>query len=335
MGIRLANGRKKSGGSSGSKGKKKGGRRSGKRTWLWPAIILGILLLTLAATYFVLSPRPVQKKLPPPIQTGRGPEPPIHYEETGQAPDVAILNHSDKKHGSPPSATTARPAEKPAATDLPLVAIVIDDMGYQDKTGEELLDLDLDLTFAFLPHGPHTGQMVAEARQRGRDILLHFPMEAADQKWDPGPGAVTLEMSRAQIRKTFAENLRLVPLAQGINNHMGSRFTQNQEAMRDFLELVRDRRLFFLDSMTSQSSVGYSLAREMGIKTTRRNVFLDNVRERGPIVAQIEKLLTVADKQGWAVGIGHPYPQTLDALRHARSEILRRARLVGVGRLVH
>ena len=331
----MANGRKKAGGNRRPKGKKKTGGRSGKHSWLWPAIVLGILLLTLTAAFVVLVLRPYQNNKASQARVDLGTEPPIHYEEKGQTPEVAILNNSGKKHDVPPSSIPARPENKPSAADLPPIAIVIDDMGYQLKTGEELLDLDLDLTFAFLPHGPHTEQLAARAKKRGRDILLHFPMEPADQKCDPGPGAVTISMSRAQIGKILAENLRLVPLALGINNHMGSRFTQNQEAMQNFLELVRARHLFFLDSMTSQSSVGYFLAREMGVKTTRRNVFLDNVRETGPITEQIEKLLKVADKQGWAVGIGHPYPQTFAALRGARKEILRRVRMVGVSELVH
>lgn len=327
----MAKGRKK---PTGKGKKKKGGGRSTIRSWFWPAVVIGILLQTLVATFVIVVLRPNAIKLPPPVEVSRGSEPPIHYEEKGQGPEVVTLENSGKKHG-PPASAVARPADKSISGDLPLVAIVIDDMGYQQKLDEELLLLDLNLTFAFLPHGPLSVHQADRARLLGRDVLLHFPMEAADQKWDPGPGAITLEMSREQIRSTFEDNLRLVPLALGINNHMGSRFTQNHEAMQDFLELVRDRHLFFLDSMTSQSSVGYFLAREMGIKATRRNVFLDNVREQESITEQIRKLLAVAAKHGWAVGIGHPYPQTLAALRGARTEILGRARLVGVSKLVH
>ncbi len=327
----MANGRKK---TTGKKGKKKVGGRAVKRSWVWPAIVVGILLLTLTATFAVVFLRPFEKDLPPKVEVGLGHEPPIQYEESGREPAVATLDNSGKKHG-PASLPLVRSDKKGNAGKLPQIAIVIDDMGYQKERGEDLLALDLNLTFAFLPYGPLTGRQAAQARSLGRDVLLHFPMEAADQKWDPGPGTITLNMNREQLRKIFEENLGRVPMALGINNHMGSRFTQNLPSMRDFFELVRKHRLFFLDSMTTQSSLGYSLGREMGIKTTRRQVFLDNVRETGPITGQIRELLKIAGKQGWAVGIGHPYPQTLEALRGARVEILGRARVVGVSKLVH
>jgi hypothetical protein len=326
----LANGRKK---ASGKNGKRKGGGRSGKRSWFL-VIVIGILLQTLVAAFVIVILRPFEKDLSPPAEGSRGSGPPIHYEENGQGPTVAILDDSSKQKG-PRSSSSARPGARTGAGDLPLVAIVIDDMGYQQKLGDDLLALELDLSFAFLPHGPLSVSQAARAKRLGRDVLLHFPMEAADQKWDPGPGAITLDMNREQLRAILDENLRRVPLALGINNHMGSRFTQNHEAMQDFLELVRERHLFFLDSMTSQSSVGYFLAREMGIKTTRRQVFLDNVRDQELITAQIRELLKIARKEGWAVGIGHPYPQTLAALREARADILGRARVVGVAELVH
>lgn len=120
----------------------------------------------------------------------------------------------------------------------------------------------------------------------------------------------------------------------GINNHMGSRFTRDGRAMGDFMTLVRGSGLFFVDSLTSPASVGYSLAREMGVKTGRRQVFLDNVREEAQITAQLHQLLAIAERQGGAIGIGHPYPQTLAALRAASPEIRARARMVAVGQLV-
>lgn len=313
---------------------KRGSRKSKKRSWLWRLIVAGILLQTLVAVVIFVFLRPAGKEPGPPVEVGQGREAPIPYEEDGLVPEVATLDTPGKKHGPGQAEKPAKPRPETGDTSLPMIAIVIDDMGYQQQLGEELLRLRLDLTFAFLPHAPHSGQLADQARRQGRDILLHFPMEAVDQKWDSGPGTVNLDMSRARLRTVFEENLRQVPLAVGINNHMGSRFTQNHEAMRDFLELVAEYRLFFLDSMTSQSSIGFSLAREMGIKTARRQVFLDNVRERGAIVKQIGELLEVARKQGTAVGIGHPYPQTLEALRATRTEIQGRARVVGVSRLV-
>ncbi len=329
----MANGRKK---SAGKGGKKKGGRRPGRRSWLGPVIVVGILLQTVVAAFVILVLRPAQRPAPPrpPAPVSRNGEPPIHFEEKGGAPAVLLQEGAAKKPVATRPAEPARPQEG-RRDKRPLIALVIDDMGYQQKVDGELLQLNLNLSFAFLPYGPLTPHLSARARRLGHDVLLHFPMEPDDPKWDPGPGAVTLAMDRAQLHRIFDADLARVPAAIGINNHMGSRFTQNEDAMRDFLELVREHHLFFLDSMTSSASIGYPLAQEMGVKTARRHVFLDNVREPAAITAQIRQLLKVARRQGWAVGIGHPYPQTLEALRHDRGEILRQVRMVGISQLVH
>lgn len=260
---------------------------------------------------------------------GGGSEPPISYEETSVLADPAI---NKPQRGKGPQAPAV--VEKESDAKRPLVAIVIDDMGHNEKICEALIDLDLDLSFAFLPFGPHTTKQAARASRQGHDVLLHFPMEAADPKWKPGAGNVTIAMAPADIRRIFAANLASVPSAIGINNHMGSRFTQNDRAMRYFMASVRGSGLFFLDSRTSRNSVGFSLAQEMAVKTAKRDVFLDNVRDPKKIIIQLHELLDVAKRHGFAVAIGHPYPETLQALREYKGELLRRAEVVGVGALV-
>lgn len=315
-------------------GKNRGGGRSGKGRFLRILLILGLLATTLVAAFVLLILRPYENRPPTTDRSGKIKPPAIHYEEGGGPPNPPMSAATGRKGGAagktPPTAGPER-----GDRELPWLAIVIDDMGYQQKLDEELLQLNLNLSFAFLPHGPHTLEQAEQARRLGREVLLHLPMEPSDRRWDPGPGALTLAMPAAERAAVFARDLAMVPRAVGINNHMGSRFTGDREAMGEFLALVRDRQLFFLDSVTTADSLGYSLAREMGVKTGRRQIFLDNVREQAEITGQIRELLAVADRQGWAVGIGHPYPQTLEALRAARPEILSRARLVGVSHLVH
>lgn len=314
--------------------KNKGGGRSGNGKLFRVLLVLGLLVVTLGAAFVLLVLRPYENQPRAPAKTGKSKTPIIQYEEGGGPAKLPGPEITGKKGGAagkiPPVSGPERDGREP-----PYVAIVIDDMGYQQKLDEELLHLNLNLSFAFLPHGPHTTEDAGLARKLGREVLLHLPMEPTDPRWDPGPGAVTLAMSSAERAEVFAQNLALVPQAVGINNHMGSRFTADRAAMREFLTLVRDHRLFFLDSVTASDSLGYSLAREMGVKTGRRQVFLDNVRNQARITGQIRELLAVAERQGWAIGIGHPNPQTLEALRAAGPEILSRARLVGVSQLVH
>lgn len=315
-------------------GKNKGGGRSGKGKFFRILLVLGLLVATLVAAFVLLILRPYENRPRAPIRAGKVKTPLPHYEEGGGPPKPAGPEAPGQKGGPARPPTPGAGLER-GERELPLLAIVIDDMGYQQQLDEDLLHLNLNLSFAFLPYGPHTTEQAELAHRLGREVLLHLPMEPADHRWDPGPGALTLAMGSAERAEVFAQDLARVPLAVGINNHMGSRFTSDRAAMQEFLGLARDRHLFFLDSLTSRDSLGYALAREMGVKSGRRQVFLDNVRDQAKITGQIRELLVDAERQGWAVGIGHPYPQTLAALRAAGPEISRRVQLVEVSRLAH
>jgi hypothetical protein len=142
-------------------------------------------------------------------------------------------------------------------------------------------------------------------------------------------------MDPETVRRVLLQDLQAVPNAIGINNHMGSRFTASSQAMRILLTLVRERDLFFLDSVTASQSVGYDLAQEMGIKAARRTVFLDNDQNPDKIRAQLDLLVRLAGEHGQAVGIGHPYPATVEALRKYQSQLRSRTEMVGLSRLVH
>jgi hypothetical protein len=123
-------------------------------------------------------------------------------------------------------------------------------------------------------------------------------------------------------------------MAIGINNHMGSLFTENETAMRTLLEVIRANNLFFMDSITSSKSVGYDLARSMGIKTARRHIFLDNEHENKKVTSQLMKLMAMAEEHDLAIGLAHPYPSTFAALKEHADLFGTRVRLVGISELV-
>lgn len=309
--------------------KKKGAARPGKNKLRLVLAIAGGVLVALTGLFILNGLQPETSPPPPALEDFVG-APPIVYEEEMSVPETPPGVGKGEK-----SRVAGGREKAPVKEKLPRVAIVIDDMGYQQKTCEGLLDLNLNLSFAFLPFGPYTEKQAAEAKRRGRNVLLHFPMEPADPGAEPGPGAVTIAMNRQQISRIFKENLASVPSAAGINNHMGSRFTQNAGAMRDFMTSVRASGLFFLDSRTSQNTVAYFTAQEMGVRSAKRDVFLDNVRDRKKIIIQLRKLLGTAQRHGMAIGIGHPYPETLAALKEFSGEMLGQVEVVGVGELVN
>ena len=202
------------------------------------------------------------------------------------------------------------------------VAIIIDDLGYNNGNAEELLKIDAPLTFSIFPHGPYSKSLAQKAHTMGRDVMLHLPMEPYEypQK-NPGNGALLLDMDNEKLLKKLEANIRSVPFIKGVNNHMGSKFTEDKQKMRVILNELEKRDLFFLDSRTSKNTVGYSIAKEMGIKVAERNIFLDNDQDLKSINAQIYKLAKLSLKIGSAIGIGHPHPATIKALEQMIPEL--------------
>lgn len=154
------------------------------------------------------------------------------------------------------------------------------------------------------------------AAQYGREVMVHLPMEPLNYPHhNPGKQALMLEMTENEIKSRTAYYLRKLPLAKGCNNHMGSAFTQVPHQMATVLEQISTHGLYFVDSLTSSNSVGAEQARKLQVPSVKRDVFLDNERDVEKITKQLTKLLRLAQKNGRAVGICHPYPETIAALR--------------------
>jgi polysaccharide deacetylase 2 family uncharacterized protein YibQ len=227
--------------------------------------------------------------------------------------------------------TPAEPAVPPI--QRPRVAIIIDDMGYHPTIGRGLLNLDLNLSFAFLPHSPFAGELTEIAFQKKRDILVHIPMEALGKQWDPGPGAIYLDTPAKQKKIILQQDLAAIPHAIGANNHMGSKLTANRQAMHLVLTELKTKDLFFIDSFTTAKSTGMDEAQKMGIRTNRRDIFLDNVQKTNTICVQLDKLIKKAKKNHQAIAIGHPYRSTLEALKKCSGK-LKQVKVVPVQDLI-
>jgi len=198
--------------------------------------------------------------------------------------------------------------------DTALISIIIDDLGYRLRDGERALALPGPLTFSFLPHTPHAHRLATLAHARGREIMLHLPMEAVNGN-APGPGGLTWEMGRSELIDTVRTNLASIPFVKGVSNHMGSRLTREPERMGWLMQALKPGDdLYFVDSRTTTETVAGRVAAENGIATLTRDVFLDSEASRLSIATQLSRLVAVARRQGTAVGIGHPYPETLQVL---------------------
>ncbi|MCU7795546.1 MAG: divergent polysaccharide deacetylase family protein [Candidatus Thiodiazotropha sp. (ex Myrtea spinifera)] len=193
------------------------------------------------------------------------------------------------------------------------IALIIDDLGNQKVSGKQALALPGPITYAFLPQTPFAWQLASEAHSLNKEVMLHLPMES-DFGNALGDGALTLDMSQADFLQTLKLNLASVPYVAGVNNHMGSLLTRDPTAMRWLMNGLREAGLYFIDSRTTDATVAETVARNQLIATARRHVFLDNVQDPSSVRTQLASLIELAREQGSAIGIGHPYPETLTVL---------------------
>ncbi len=203
----------------------------------------------------------------------------------------------------------------------PRIALIIDDIGFNRIRARAFLDIGVPMTYAVLPRLPLSSDLAEEIHERGRQVMLHQPMEPFDPGIDPGPGAVFVNDAPEKITATIEENLAQIPFAAGVNNHMGSRFTSSFEKMAQALPVIRDQGLFFVDSLTSGRSKGYPTACRLHMAAASRNVFIDNQPEESRVLRQMEQLLIHARRYGQAIGIGHPHPETSRAIGRFVSSI--------------
>lgn len=227
---------------------------------------------------------------------------------------------------------TAAESPQPA-----LIAIIIDDLGNQLAAGRRIIALPAPLTCAVMPHTTYGARLAREAHAAGKEVMLHLPMQPMEMERVAGPGEINLENSVLQLRRIVATDLRSVPHVVGVNNHMGSLITRHPGHMRWLMDaLVAHGDLFFIDSVTTPASVAYTAALESGVPAARRHVFLDNDPSQEQIAAQFERLKREARARGYAIGIGHPYSNTLDFLEQALPALQAdtQFRLVPVSRIV-
>ena len=202
-----------------------------------------------------------------------------------------------------------------ASADTPRVAIIIDDMGYHLANGRRAIQLPGPVSFSFLPGAPRARALAEQAHALGKDILLHLPLQAANDDAPPAPSEIHLDMSRERLGHTFDEALASVPHVIGVNSHRGSLLTRHPGHMQWLMEEIRDRdSLFFIDSYTHHESVALQIAVENNVEAIKRDVFLDPDPSPEVVEREFERLKELARKRGSALAIGHPYPATLDVL---------------------
>ncbi|MGB9428419.1 MAG: divergent polysaccharide deacetylase family protein [Gammaproteobacteria bacterium] len=210
---------------------------------------------------------------------------------------------------SAPACTAATPAAA-----HPVIAIIIDDLGNTLAEGRRAVELPGPVACAILPHTRYSVSLADLAHARGKEVLLHLPMQAMDGA-PLGAGGITLDMTQTEIRNTVRGDVAAVPHLVGVNNHEGSLISMHPGDLAWIMQTLRDHgHLFFVDSYTTADSIAYQIARENNLSAARRDVFLDDVNTEQAVQYQFNRLLEIARKKGFALAIGHPRPATLAVL---------------------
>lgn len=202
-----------------------------------------------------------------------------------------------------------------AAAEMPRVAIIIDDLGYHQANGRRAIGLPGPVSYSFLPGAPRARSLAEQAHARGRDVLLHLPLQAMAGQGRREPSEIHIDMSRERLGHVLGQALDSVPHAIGVNSHRGSLLTRHPGHMQWLMEAIGARDgLFFVDSYTHHDSVALQIARETGVPAVRRDVFLDPDPSPATVAREFERMKRLARQRGQVVAIGHPYAATLELL---------------------
>jgi polysaccharide deacetylase 2 family uncharacterized protein YibQ len=252
-------------------------------------------------------------------------------DEDAYSESVQMINQNDYVRGLE-EMNVSGPDDKMAR---PKIALIVDDLGYDPKIAISFLKLDLSLSLSVLPSAPFTDLIVREVNKTERELMVHLPMEPKGYpSVDPGPGALLIRMTEPEIQRILDQDLKQISGARGVNNHMGSLFTENRGKMELILRELKRRNLFYVDSWTTSGTVGFKVAKEVGVPAGKRNVFLDNELSAKSIERQMERLFNVARRSGSAIGILHPHEETLEVLKAYQSRMKTEFDVVSVSDLV-
>jgi len=209
----------------------------------------------------------------------------------------------------------------------PRIAIVLDDWGRSMANLSVLYEIKRPITISVLPDLKYSKRIASDAGKRGYEVLLHLPLESKGGRYAE-PGTICCAMSEKEILWRFGKALESVPGASGVNNHQGSKATENRHVMGTVLPQIKKEGLFFLDSFTTSKSICPEICSQIGLRSAKRNVFLDTPESKlkgkeleDYIRRQLRQLGDEAISKGWAIGIGHDRKVTLKVIKDMVPEL--------------
>ncbi|MBF0209359.1 MAG: divergent polysaccharide deacetylase family protein [Desulfamplus sp.] len=264
---------------------------------------------------------------PPSVKDDEADQTQPHISEKKSSKEATITKNigSSKKEVS----------KSPIKDNLPKVAIIIDDIGFDPKIADDLIKIDKNITISILPGSPSGREIAKKMHSKGVEIMLHLPMEPVQYpSVDPGYGAILSSMGDIEIIKVLNKNLDILPQIRGVNNHMGSKLTTSSSAMRQIFTILKQKELFFIDSLTSDHSVAKESAEFAKLEFASRDLFLDNKKDKNYIKKKLKELIVIAKYKGSAIAIGHPYKETYLVLKEDFEILKKSVKIVPASQLV-
>jgi uncharacterized protein len=199
------------------------------------------------------------------------------------------------------------------------ITIVIDDFG---AISGSLLDgffaLDPSVCFAIFPEEAHSVQTMHRATAQGRETIIHVPMEPIGYpSVNPGKNPILLQHTENQIDRMLSSFIADLPDAIGINNHMGSLATTDPDVMQAVMNTLRKHDKAFLDSRTTNVSVGYQTAQKTHIRAFRNDIFLDSPNiSQSTMDAKFNQIIQMSGSKNHIIAITHCHnKEKLDYLK--------------------
>ena len=282
------------------------------------ALVILLLIVGTVAGYYMFSPARSTGVTPPKpglshVKPGI-PAAPATRDAITEPPAVPV-----SPHDYPSTAAIPEPGKPGTGGGTSArLAIIIDDMGSSLTEARLLAAINVPLTFAIIPGLRVDKEVAAYATTHNIETMIHIPMQS--KEWPERrleANGLLVSMDADELQERVSGFIHRFPGAVGVNNHMGSEFTEQEDKMAFVLQTLKTSDLFFIDSVTSPESSGLRVAQRMGVRSARRNVFLDNEQERTYILGQLNQAVRLARKNGSAIAICHPHPATITALAAA------------------
>lgn len=231
-------------------------------------------------------------------------EPIILYSENQSVHEEQNLSEGEKK------------STENEETQKPKVAIILDDGGFRDPEEDPALELINKLNISILPDTRYTKELAKKAKEKGFEIMLHMPMQTKQGvKKGSFPCELLINMTEKEIEEKTKNALEQIPDAKGVNNHTGGVFTLKEVPLQAFMKVLKEKNMFFVDSIVVGGSKAYQVAKEEGVPALQRDIFLDHEYTTTKIKESLEILKKIAKKNGKAIGIGHFRDLTIKVLK--------------------